>query len=62
MLRIDERMELTLTTDHPTAVGSLAPGELEFGLGRKNRFDDDKGLPEGVNEKDILSIQFSLSV
>ena len=61
VLRLSNGYDLELTTDRPFGVGSLAPGELEVGLGRKNRFDDDKGLPEGVTEHDILSLSFTLS-
>jgi hypothetical protein len=36
-------------------------GAIDIGLGRKNTFDDDKGLPDGVVDNQPWHISFSLS-
>ena len=44
-------MNVTLqlnTGERPTGVGQIEDGAIDIGLGRKNNFDDDKGLPDGV--------------
>jgi hypothetical protein len=48
--------------DRPTGIGMLSDGSIDIGIGRKNSWDDDKGLPDGVTDKDPWHIGFSISV
>lgn len=40
----------------------MKPGELYFGIGRHNKYNDDKGLPDGVNDDShiFLTLTFGL--
>ncbi|XP_022708909.1 alpha-mannosidase 2x-like isoform X1 [Varroa jacobsoni] len=46
----DEGSRLTLLADHAHGVTSTKPGRLEIMLDRKLRFDDARGLSEGVSD------------
>ena len=59
----DLNIALTFNTgDRPTGVSSLRNGTIEIGLGRKNKYNDDKGLPEGCQDNNAWHLQFSLSL
>jgi hypothetical protein len=42
------------TGDRPTGTGSMRDGSIEIGIGRKNRFNDDKGIHDGVPELETV--------
>jgi hypothetical protein len=47
----DKNLALTFNTgDRPTGVASIRNGSIDIGLGRKNKYNDDKGLPEGCQD------------
>ena len=48
--------------DRPYGIGSVRKGELDIGVGRRNKFDDDKGLPDGVQDKDPISANFAFGL
>lgn len=59
----DKEYALTFNTgDRPTGVGSIKNGTIDIGLGRKNKYNDDKGLPEGCQDNNAWHLQFSLSL
>jgi hypothetical protein len=59
----DTNLALTFNTgDRPTGVASMRNGTVEIGLGRKNKYNDDKGLPEGCQDNNAWHLQFSLSL
>ena len=59
----DSNLALTLNTgDRPTGVASMRNGTVDIGLGRKNKYNDDKGLPEGCQDNNAWHLQFSLSL
>ncbi len=48
--------------DRPTGVSSIKNGTIDIGLGRRNKYNDDKGLPEGCQDTNAWHLQFSLSL
>lgn len=50
------------TGERPTGVGSIRDGELEIGIGRKNRYNDDKGVHDGVPENDPLTLSLTIGL
>lgn len=59
----DSNLALTFNTgDRPTGVASMRNGTVDIGLGRKNKYNDDKGLPEGCQDNNAWHLQFSLSL
>jgi hypothetical protein len=59
----DLNIALTFNTgDRPTGVASIRNGTIEIGLGRKNKYNDDKGLPEGCQDNNAWHLQFSMSL
>lgn len=59
----DKNLTLVISSnERPTGVGSIEHGSIDIGLGRKNRFDDDKGLPDGVQDNNPYSLTFTLSL
>lgn len=51
-LKSNDTLVTVFTGDRPSGVGSVTDGELDVGIGRRNRIDDHKGLPDGVNDKE----------
>ena len=48
-LVLGDKLALTFNTgERPTGVGSIANGTLDIGIGRANKYNDEKGLPEGM--------------
>eukprot|EP00347_Sterkiella_histriomuscorum_P022331 403330858 len=47
------------TGERPTGIASHQEGEIMFGIGRNNNYNDDKGLPDGVKEDKHIHLQFS---
>lgn len=50
------------TGERPIGVGQIEDGAIDIGIGRKNNFDDDKGLPDGVVDNQPWHLTLSLSV
>jgi len=49
------------TGERPTGIGWV-DGDLLVGLGRRNKVDDDKGLPDGVTDADPYVLNFYLGL
>ncbi len=50
-LVLDYNVTLTFNTgERPTGAGSLENGSIDIGIGRANKYNDEKGLPEGVQD------------
>ena len=43
-------------------VGYIKDGQIEFGMGRHNEFDDQKGLPDGTQDDHIYELNFSFGL
>ena len=50
------------TGERATGVASHRPGQIEFGFGRKNSYDDDKGLPDGIVDESPLHLILSIGL
>jgi hypothetical protein len=50
------------TGERPVGVGSLKSNWIELGIGRKNRYNDDKGVHDGVPEEETVNIGFNIGV
>jgi hypothetical protein len=43
-------------------MATLKDGQILFGIGRKNNYNDEKGLPDGVNEDKHIFLQFNFGI
>lgn len=50
------------TGERPTGVASLSDGSIDIAVGRKNNYDDDKGLPDGVTDNQPWHLMFAISL
>ena len=59
-LKSKDKLLTFYTGDRATGVGSYRPGEILIAVGRKNKYNDDKGLPDGVQDKNPIFLNFAI--
>ena len=58
----DGYMFTIMSGDRSNSVGYLQDKQIDIGLGRVVRFDDNKGLPDGAESEALFEATFSIGI
>ncbi|CDW87606.1 alpha-mannosidase 2 [Stylonychia lemnae] len=62
ILKQNDQILSLFTGERASGIGSVEAGEILMGVGRRNDYDDDKGLPDGVTETNPIFSEFSMGL